>query len=70
MKGGERSSGGYLLIIPPLQHPTSHTEKHGKKTSKMERGQSVKQVLCVNTELCANAGGEVRGDLEDAVLLA
>src|SRR5215217_3106867 len=39
-----------------------------KKGEKMERGQSVKQVLCVNTELCANAGGEIRGDLEDAVL--
>jgi hypothetical protein len=34
----------------------------------MQRGDRACQVLCINTELSANAGGEVRGDLEDSVV--
>ena len=60
------------------QHPTSqqqepNTEKQDKqKGAKWKEGRvfSVQQVLCVNIELSANAGGEVRGDLEDSVFLA
>jgi hypothetical protein len=68
-----------LPIIPPtLQRPTwqqqkPKTEKQDQqKGAKWNEGRvfSVQQVLCVNTELCANAGGEVRGDLEDSVFLA
>ena len=36
----------------------------------MQRGQSVYWVLCVYTEPCANAGGEVCGDLEDGLFVA
>ncbi len=48
----------------------------GKTWLKIDKGtaaalsDAVCQVLCVNTELCANAGGEVRGDLEDGVFVA
>src|SRR5215211_6805857 len=34
------------------------------------RGRRVYQVLCVNTESCANAGGEIRGDLHHGVPVA
>ena len=36
----------------------------------MQRGQSVYQVLCINTDLCANARREVRGDLQDGLFVA
>ena len=54
------------------QRPTSQQQnrKRKSKNSKTARGQSIQRVLCVNTELCANAGGEVRGNLEDSVVIA
>ena len=45
-------------------------QQKGEKMEKMERGKECLAVLCVDTELSANAGGEVRGDLEDGILLA
>ena len=39
-------------------------------TTNTQRGQSAYRVLCVNTESRANAGGEVRGDLEDGIFVA
>jgi hypothetical protein len=45
------------------------TSKNQQKGAKWNE-QSVKQVLCVNTELGANAGGEVRGDLKDSAVVA
>src|SRR5215211_2586445 len=43
-------------------------EQKGKGERNMQRGRSVSQVLCVNTETCANARREVRGDLKDSVV--
>jgi hypothetical protein len=59
-----------------MKHESSHNTLHApsiattKPKSKRicKESQSVHQVLCVNTELCANAGGEVRGDLEDSTV--
>jgi hypothetical protein len=65
---------------PQPRHRNNKTGKTGKnrkrKSKGSKRGQEhakrVKcyQVLCVNTEPCANAGGEVRGDLYHSFLLA
>jgi hypothetical protein len=69
----------HFPIIPPLPQPQppasqQQNRKRKSKTSKgdrnMQRGRSVYQVLCVNTEPCANAGGEVRGDLHHGVPVA
>jgi hypothetical protein len=69
-----------------MKHKSSHNTPHTPiiattkpKTEKQDwqkevgickESQSFHQVLCVNTELCANAGGEVRGDLDDSVIVA
>jgi hypothetical protein len=52
------------------QHRSNKTEKAGpaKGDRDMQRGQSIYQVLCVNTEPGANARREVRGDLKDSVV--
>jgi hypothetical protein len=60
------------------QRPTRQQQKPKTENQDQQKGAkwnegrvfSVQQVLCVNIELSANAGGEVRGDLEDGILLA
>src|SRR5215216_2340208 len=46
-------------------YASSHTPSPDIATTEPET-----QVLCVNTEPCANAGGEVRGDLHHGVPVA
>jgi hypothetical protein len=66
----------YTYIYNP-QHATTkaETEKQGEQKGigicNAKRGRSVYQcVLCIDTEPSANAGGEVRSDLEDGVFVA
>jgi hypothetical protein len=62
------------LRPPPPQHrdnKTGNGKARGAKGDRnMQRGRSVYWVLYVYTEPCANAGGEVRGDLEDGAFVA
>jgi hypothetical protein len=64
----------YLLIIlfynsqPTWQQNRSLKSKTSKKGIGIRREDH--QVLCVNTELCANARREVRGDLKDSAVVA
>ena len=69
----------FALPIIQVPHPqprhrnnkTGNGKARGAKGDRsMQRGRSVYQVLCVNTEPCANAGGEVRGDLHHGVPVA
>ena len=68
---------GTILLPGPHPQPRHRNNKSGngkargaKGDRNMQRGRSVHQVLCVNTEPCANAGGEVRGDLHHGVPVA
>jgi hypothetical protein len=66
---------GYLPIILPtlhFQHRSNKTENRDQeeRIGTCKESQNVHQVLCINMELCTNAGGEVRGDLEDSTVVA
>src|ERR687889_51222 len=68
---------GTILLPGPHPQPRHRNNKSGngkargaKGDRNMQRGRSVHQVLCVNTEPCANAGGEIRGDLHHGVPVA
>jgi hypothetical protein len=59
-----------LQPLASLQKTENGKARPKKAIGICKESQSVQQVLCVNMELCANDGGEVRGDLEDGILLA
>ena len=70
-------SGDHFLIIPPTIPSIAtkpETEKRGEQKGigicNAKRSECFIKVLCVNTELCANTGAEVRGDLKDSAVVA